>query len=237
MIFGLQLPQNKCQNVIQLISPRNLSKQSESILNVRSSKTTIANQSLQHLLPLIDKKRKGRPHQGDVKDRETLEKHVSEKRSIFRDLKKIIQNNQNKFKSGLREQINSETVCVPSDIHEELIIRLEQFQRCTSYYQTYQQEKSYNNYPKMFDAKTSNLPYYPIIGDVCYRYNRKSKEIFFADKACSYIFSQATTILEKNIRTKINQGKIGKEKLRIYLDIIQELNSLALQRLRQNKSL
>ncbi|CDW81741.1 UNKNOWN [Stylonychia lemnae] len=176
-------------------------------------------------------KRRGRPYVGDVQDVESKETNVCQKRSIFRDLKKMIQNNQHKFKTLFKR------IEIPSCIQQDVEIRLNQFQNCSSYYK--------------ITEKTLNKPfiqYFPIIGDVCYKFNRLSKEAFFKDKACAYIFLHASEYLKKNLydklqnqslqNSKANQltkGIMTPQQLNIYINILEELTSLAEKSLKNSQ--
>lgn len=60
--------------------------------------------------------------------------------------------------------------------------------------------------------------YIELVGDPCYRYNRKAKENFFKNPALAYLFFKAYYILTEDYRSKAP----------IHLTILQELKELAI---------
>jgi hypothetical protein len=65
--------------------------------------------------------------------------------------------------------------------------------------------------------------YNPTIGNVCYRYSRLSKEKFFKNSYCSYIFLKAVPYLEQLFQEE------QPEKTPIYNEIIAQFRETALR--------
>eukprot|EP00347_Sterkiella_histriomuscorum_P023323 403335089 len=125
--------------------------------------------------------------QGDAK-----EDRVIEKRAIFRALKNIFQKNYDDYLIELENKLQNQS----ETFREQTLGTLEQFKHCMSY------DHIKNTKSKRFMKKN----YSKLLGNVCYRYSRLSKEKFFLNKVCNFLFRLAIPYLKKYINENFKKN-------------------------------
>ena len=68
--------------------------------------------------------------------------------------------------------------------------------------------------------------YEPLIGDPCYLYSRLAKTNFFRDEHCAFVF-----VMVWNELNEIVISKASIERKDIFIDILKEFNTLAIESL------
>lgn len=69
----------------------------------------------------------------------------------------------------------------------------------------------------------------PLVGDVCYSYSNKAKLNFFNDFACSFIIYKAIKedIIEQELAKLILNGRLERDKVSVYKEVLNELLTLS----------
>eukprot|EP00347_Sterkiella_histriomuscorum_P016023 403354787 len=73
-------------------------------------------------------------------------------------------------------------------------------------------------------AKSQNKQFSKLIGNVCYRFTRKSKEKFFKNKISSMVFLEAIPYLQNYIQTATNVLQRNKQQ---HIDILGDFAQFA----------
>ncbi|CDW76073.1 UNKNOWN [Stylonychia lemnae] len=159
---------------------------------------------------LKQSRKKGRPYKGKCANREGREDMVVEKRAIFRALKNIIQKDYKEFLSILEQQIQQ---LENEQFKEQVLETIESFKHCMSY------DHIKNTKSKRFIKQN----YSKILGNVCYRYSRLSKEKFFNNTSCSYIFKMAISHLRQYIDETFKKNiSVHQELLQQFADVVEK---------------
>ena len=53
--------------------------------------------------------------------------------------------------------------------------------------------------------------YFPIVGDICYRYSREAKERFFEDEGCCFLFLKSMSYLQDQAKKEVKKNPNIKE--------------------------